>query len=150
MYKKRLIDIRTQKNIKQIVLSKILKLGNVVYGHYEREETIIPIKHLNTICNYFNVSFDYVFEFTNNINYKNTNKEISKDLQRERLQELRKDYNLTQKDLAESINVAKSTISDYERKAKVIATPFLYDICKKYHISADYLLGKTNYPKYIK
>ena len=150
MYKKRLIDIRTQKNIKQIVLSKILKLGNVVYGHYEREETIIPIKHLNTICNYFNVSFDYVFEFTNNINYKNTNKEISKDLQRERLQELRKDYNLTQKDLAESINVAKSTISDYERKAKVIATPFLYAICKKYHISADYLLGKTNYPKYIK
>lgn len=150
MYKKRLIDIRTKNNIKQIDLSAYLNLGNVVYGHYEREETIMPIKHLNTICNYFDVSLDYVFEFTSERKYKNSNKEINKELQRERLKELRKDYSLTQKELADSINVAKSTISDYERKAKIIATPFLYDICKKYKISADYLLGKTNSPKYIK
>ena len=68
----------------------------------------------------------------------------------ERLKELRKEYNLTQNQLAKVINVATSTISDYERGINVIATPFLYQICKKYHISADYLLGKVNDPKYLK
>ena len=37
-------------------------------------------------------------------------------------------------------------ISDYENKKKFIPTPFLYQICKKYHISADYLLGKIDHP----
>ena len=67
---------------------------------------------------------------------------------RERLKELRKENNMTQKDLAKAINVAPSTISDYERKANIIATSFLYEICQKYKISADYLLGKINKPKY--
>ena len=31
----------------------------------------------------------------------------------------------------------------------LIATPFLYTICKKYNISADYLLGKIDNPKYL-
>lgn len=150
MYKKRLIDIRTKCDLKQKEISKLLGLGNEVYGHYEREETIIPIKHLNYVCNYFNVSLDYVFEFCDVLNYKNAVPTISKELQRERLKQLRNEYGLTQQELADSINVGKSTIGDYERMAKIIATPFLYDICRKYNISADYLLGKIDEPKYIR
>lgn len=149
-YTKRLIDLRNSNNLMQKDISSLLNLGKSVYGHYERGETIIPIKHLNILANYFNVSLDYIFNFTNKLDYKNSRKNVDKNLMRERLRELRKEYNITQKELASSIEIAPSTISDYERKAKIIATPFLYDICTKYKYSADYLLGKSDFPKHIK
>ena len=149
-YKNKLKEIREENEIKQKFLADMLKIRENAYSQYETEYVIIPIKHLNTICNYFDVSIDYIFEFTSTRKYQSLSTNIDKDLMRDRLKELRKKYNLTQKELANSINVAASTISDYERRAKVIATPFLYDICKNYHVSADYMLGKTNSPKYIK
>ena len=76
--------------------------------------------------------------------------EVNTSLIRERLRKLREEHNLTQKELAKILRVSPSTISEYEREAKLIATPFLYDICKKYHISADYLLGKIDKPQYYK
>ncbi len=51
---------------------------------------------------------------------------------------------MTQDKLAKILNTNQSVIANYERGRTVIATPFLYTICKKYHISADYLLGKID------
>ncbi len=49
-----------------------------------------------------------------------------------------------------SLNIENGTIANYELGINLIATPFLYSICKKYNISADYLLGKIDKPKYLK
>ena len=67
-----------------------------------------------------------------------------------RLKEFRKENKLSQVKLSFLLNVAKGTIGNYETARSLIATPFLYTICKKYHISADYLLGKVDSPKYLK
>ncbi len=67
-----------------------------------------------------------------------------------RLKEFRKENKLTQVKLAEILNIANGTIAEYERGTNIIATPFLYTICKNYNISADYLLGKIDEPKYLK
>ena len=150
MYKERLKNIRDNKETLQKDIAKILNIKDNTYSEYENEYKIIPIKHLSKICNYFNVSLDYIFNFTNKENYSNIRKEINKELTRNRLKELRKENNLTQEKLAKIINVAKSTISDCERMSTTLATPFLYDICKKYNISADYLLGKIDQPKKFK
>ena len=48
-----------------------------------------------------------------------------------------------------AIKSQSSTISKIENGHNIIATPFLYQICKKYNISADYLLGKIDSPKYL-
>ena len=144
MYKERLKDIREKKAIKQEVIADYLKIHRGSYSKYEIENAIMPTKHLNALCNYFNISFDYLFGFSNNKSYENSYKKICKTKTMLRLKELRKEYKISQSDLAESIGSAKTTISGYERGARIIATPFLYDICKKYKISADYLLGKTD------
>ena len=47
------------------------------------------------------------------------------------------------------LNTVHPVISNYESGKFLIATPFLYTICKKYNISADYLLGKIDNPKYL-
>jgi len=107
------------------------------------------VKHLNTLSNYFNVSIDYLFQFTNIKNYDNSNS-INLEISVKRLKEFRKDNKITQVNLAKMLNVANGTIANYECGRNFIATPFLYEICKKYNISADYLLGKIDEPKFLK
>ncbi len=149
IYAKKLKELREINNLTQENITKIIGLTRDVYGQYERESAIIPLKHLNTIANYYNVSIDYLFEFINKNNYENYSKELDNHKAGTRLKEFRKNYNLTQEKLGNILNTTKSVISGYESGRRLIATPFLYTICKKYHISADYLLGKIDEPKYF-
>ena len=147
LYTNKLKYLREEKEITQIEISKILKIDNACYAHYEREDNIIPIKHLNTLCDFYNVSLDYIFSFTYIKQYENSRKEIDFDISSKRLKEFRKENKLTQVKLAKILNASPSVLVHHENKRHVIATPFLYTICKKYGISADYLLGKTDTPK---
>ncbi|MCM1053621.1 MAG: helix-turn-helix domain-containing protein, partial [Ruminococcus sp.] len=146
IYGEKLRKLRDNSNLIQADLAKILNINKDVYGQYEREYVIIPIKHLNTLCNYFNISLDYIFSFSNTKQYENSTENINKIEVGKRLKEFRKDNNLTQVKLAKLLNIANGTIADYETGRRLIATPFLYTICSKYKISADYLLGKIDNP----
>ena len=137
IYSKKLKDIREEKNITQEEISNVLNISRGVYSVYETENQIIPIKHLDVLSNYFNIK-----------NYDNSNS-INLEISVKRLKEFRKDNKITQVNLAKMLNVANGTIANYECGRNFIATPFLYEICKKYKISADYLLGKVDNPKYI-
>ena len=147
MYKDKLVELRENIELKQKELAKIINLDNTCYNHYETEYNIIPLKYLNDICEFFNVSLDYIFSFTDIKQYENSRKEINTKLSGRRLKEFRKENKLTQVKLAQLLNTCHQTFTNYERGIYIIATPFLYTICKKYSISADYLLGKTNEPK---
>ena len=61
-----------------------------------------------------------------------------------RLKELRKEFKLTQDKLAKLLETTQSVVCGFEKGRNLIATPFLYTICHKYHVSADYLLGRID------
>lgn len=143
-YGLKLKEIRLAKNLSQKDLADILHLSDITYSHYETQDNIIPIKHLNTLCNYLKVSIDYVFGFSDKESYKNSKKQIDLYLSGVRLKEFRKENNLTQLHLATFLNTDNSTISKYEKGVHIISTSFLYAICQKYKVSADYLLGKID------
>ena len=145
----KLYQLRDRYGKTNIEISNLLKISDSLYSRYEKEEQTIPIIHLNTLCNYFNVSIDYIFEFNNIKKYKNLRDEINIKLSSERLKEIRKENNLTQIKLADILNVDNSMLAKYEKGNYIIATTYLYQICKKYNISADYLLGKIDHPKYL-
>ena len=148
-YKLNLSNIRTKHNLSQNEVAKILGITRTVYTKYENGYELIPIKHLISFCNYFNTSVDYIFSLTNSDKESTYNKEIDNDLIRQRIKEFRKEQKLTQEKLAKLLNTNKSVICNYEKGRHFIATPFLYQICHKYHISADYLLGRIDNPKYL-
>ena len=150
LYKDRLKRLREEKELTQAFLAELLNMHEFVYGQYEREYTIMPIRHLNTLSNYFNVSVDYLFSFSLEKNYGNIRSSIDLNIVALRLKEFRKENKLTQESLAQLLNVVKGTVGNYESGRALIATPFLYEICKKYNISADYLLGKIDEPKFLK
>ncbi len=149
-YGKKLYQLIDRYGKTNIEISNLIKISDSLYSRYEKEEqTTIPIKHLNTLSNYFNVSIDYIFGFTNIKKYKNLRENINIELSSQRLKSIIKENNLTQIKLADILNVDNSMLAKYEKGKYIIATTYLYQICKKYNISADYLLGKIDSPKYL-
>ena len=148
-YNNRLLELRTCINLTQEDIAKILKISRTTYKDYELQTSIIPIKHLVTLSKYFDVSIDYLFESTKLVQYENV-KDVDKIEAGKRLKAFRKENKLTQQKLASILNTTFSSIAFNEKGRNLIATPFLYTICKRYNISADYLLGKIDNPKYLK
>ncbi len=147
-YNMNLKNIRINNNLNQSEIAKILKIARVTYTHYETQENIIPLKHLIVLANHFKVSLDYLLGLTDKPIKTIENIDLNKCSIR--LKEFRKENKLTQVKLATFLNIDQPTWSIYEKGKSLIGTPFLYMICEKYNISADYLLGRTDTPKYLK
>ena len=60
-----------------------------------------------------------------------------------RLKQLREDAGLSQSDLAKKLNISRGSISFYENESRVPDIEVLLDICKYFHVCADYMLGKS-------
>ncbi|PKM74996.1 MAG: transcriptional regulator [Firmicutes bacterium HGW-Firmicutes-17] len=59
---------------------------------------------------------------------------------------LRARAGLNQKELAEKLNIAKSTMSQYESNQRVPSDDLKVEIAKIFNVSTDYLLGVTDDP----
>jgi len=61
-----------------------------------------------------------------------------------RLRDIREDRDLKQKDIADLLKIHQTTYSDYERGNLNIPVSTLHILADYYHVSVDYLLGRTN------
>lgn len=71
MYFQRLRDLREDSDLNQTQIAELLQIKQTVYSRYERGYQTIPIEHLLTLADYYNVSTDYILGRTNR---KKTNK----------------------------------------------------------------------------
>ena len=140
---------RKEYHLTQENLASILNTSHSTISSYENGKTLILTAFVYQIATRFNVSIDYLFESTKLVQYENV-KDVDKIEAGKRLKEFRKENKLTQQKLAHILNTTFSSIAFNEKGRNLIATPFLYTICKRYNISADYLLGKIDNPKYLK
>ena len=62
----------------------------------------------------------------------------------ERLRDLRQEKHMTQKQLADKLDLVKGTISAYEQGKKYPSIEVLIKLCNVFQISADYLLGLSD------
>lgn len=61
-----------------------------------------------------------------------------------RLRDLREDADLSQKQVAEILHIQQTVYSRYERGYQTISVEHLLVLADYYHVSVDYLLGRTN------
>lgn len=149
----RLFYLRESSDLTQEQLGQILGVSKFAISKWENGKETISLSKLNDYANYFNVSMDYIFKnetiarnssiiskaTTNPTVYK---KSIDKKEIGEKIKEIRIKNNLTQRDLAKMLNTTHSAIWAYEKGKAILLTSFAYQICKKYHISMDWLCGR--------
>ena len=92
-YKIRLLELRSDLNLTQDDIAKVLKISRSTYKDYELQTSIIPIKHLVTLSGFYHVSVDYILGLTSTRQYKQTY-EVDKIKAGQRLKEFRLEYNL--------------------------------------------------------
>lgn len=63
----------------------------------------------------------------------------------ERLQNLRKSRNLSQKEVANALNISASVLSNYESSERTPSLENLVSLANFYRCSTDYLLGFEKY-----
>lgn len=59
------------------------------------------------------------------------------------IRDLREDNDLTQAQVAEYLGTSQTMYARYERGANEMPIRHLVRLCDLYHVSADYLLGRT-------
>ena len=144
MNEKRLFDLREYKDLSQIKLADYLGITQQTYSLWEKGTKIIPLKHLNSLSNFYEISMDYIVGITDEKNNSGIIKltELNKNEIGSRIKKIREDNNLTLRDLAKELNTTSLTISAYETGKTLILTAFAYQICIKYNVSLDWLCGK--------
>ncbi len=61
----------------------------------------------------------------------------------QRIRDLREDADLTQRQVGEAINVPQRTYAYYESGQRMLPPQVLCALADFYHVSVDYLLGRT-------
>lgn len=65
MHFQRLRDLREDMDMNQTQVAEILRIKQTVYSRYERGFQTIPVEHLLTLAEFYDVSTDYIFGRTN-------------------------------------------------------------------------------------
>lgn len=64
IYVVRMKALREKKHCSQNKIAEILDTSQTMYARYERYANDMPIKHLITLCKFYNVSSDYILGLT--------------------------------------------------------------------------------------
>ncbi|MDE5993887.1 MAG: helix-turn-helix domain-containing protein [Oscillospiraceae bacterium] len=65
----------------------------------------------------------------------------------QRIRDLRNDAELNQTQIAQLLKTSQTVYSRYERNERDLPIDYLYELCKFYNVSADYILGLTDEPR---
>ena len=120
-------------------LAKELNLTKSTISRWETGESVIPLKHLIPLCNKTQISLDFALGLSDDKTKVTHERKLDPKLIGKHLRMLREQKKITQTDLAALLNTSQSTMSSYENGKTTILTAFLYSICKRYKVSADWI-----------
>ncbi|MCM1053164.1 MAG: helix-turn-helix domain-containing protein [Ruminococcus sp.] len=138
----RFLNDKTQKDI-----ANILGIARSTYNVFEQQYSIIPLKYLIIFCDYFNVNVDYVLGLTEIEKYPNLKKSSNAKNIGFRMRKVRRENNITQKDLAVKLHITNACLSSYEKGKNLVSTATIYTFAKYFNVSIDYLLCRNEIKK---
>ena len=140
----RLQQLRARDNVTQSQLAKDLGFTNQNVCDWEAGKSGTTFDKLISIANYFQVTTDYLLGNSNssNIHY---NTSVNKNMFAFNLKQLRTQNHLTQKQLAEALNISNQNINDWENEKSETTFDKLISIANYFQVTVDYLLGNSDY-----
>ena len=136
----RIKDLREYEDYSMSQVAKKLNVSKSTYSMWEYGRDVIPIKRLVNLANVYHVKIDYLMNLTDNRKNTDLYSEIDNKVVANNLCKLRENLNLTQDKIAKMIHISRSTWESYEQGRVLITTIPLYELCKKYSLSVEYIL----------
>lgn len=62
----RIRNLREDNDLTQAYIASILNTSQTMYARYERGANEIPVRHIIKLCEFYNVSADYILGLSNN------------------------------------------------------------------------------------
>lgn len=140
----RLFLLREENDLTQEKMGLIVNTKKWSITKWKNGKEIIPLPKLNIYANYFNVSMDYILKLSNNKNTTTKHLELDPKIVGNNIKQIRKDNNISQRELAKKLGTTQSVIYGYESGKFLILTAFAYQICIKYNVSMDWLCGRND------
>lgn len=137
----RIKKLRIDHNLNQEELAQILEVNRSTYTGWELGTNTIPLRKLFKLSNYYKVSIDYITGLNKNNNYIYSSDKINFKIVGKNLKELRKSFSLTQKDIANILNISVSAYTLYELGKILIPTSYIYKLAKKFQCSIDDIIN---------
>lgn len=136
VFPERLKQLRVEAKLTQQQMAEAFNIKQPTYAQWETGRTKPKGETLEKFADFFNVSTDYLLGKTQ------PKKELS--VFPERLRQLRAESDLTQRELARSLDISQQSINSWEngeRKPKIEA---ITNIAEYFNVSPKYLIGETN------
>ncbi len=136
----KLKDLREYEAKTQKETAYFLNVARSTYAGWECGKDIIPLKKLNELANFYQVTIDYIAGLTT-IQEKRLKKiDIDLTIIAKNIRLIRLSYKMSQKEFAESIQSSQSSIHNYETGKTLITTMNAIELAKTYHISLEQLI----------
>lgn len=136
----RIKELRLTNNLNQEEIAKELNVKRSTYAGWELGTNTIPLRKLYLLSIYYKCSIDYITGVSKTNNFKYLNNNIKLKVVGNNLRILRKNQNLSQKEVANFLKIATSTYTLYELGNILIPTISIYKLAKKFNYSIDKLL----------
>ena len=143
----RLEDLRTNRDLKNNEIAKIIGVTPSIYCEWENDRLAIPTKRLYKLAELFEINIDYMLRLDNEKKIIKKNADLNRKSVANNLKELRKDINISMREEARILNTTSSVVSNFENNKTLILGTFLVELCKKTNYSIDWVLGRSDIKK---
>lgn len=135
---RRIRELREQAGLNQQELADKLNVSRVAVTKYELGQTT-PAKRLPQLAAVLNTTADYIINGEDSESSPSSNIGLGA-----RIQNLRKEHNITKQGLARECNVPTNVITSWECNKTQPSLSLLALLADKFNVTTDYLLGVTN------
>lgn len=136
VFPERLKQLRVEAKLTQQQMAEAFNIKQPTYAQWETGRTKPKGETLEKFADFFNVSTDYLLGKTQ------PKKELS--VFPERLRQLRAESNLTQRELARSLDISQQSINSWENGERKPKLEAITNIAEYFNVSPKYLIGETN------
>lgn len=137
----KLKEIREYEDFSLSEIAQKILVSKSSYADWESARAVIPLKHMVSLANIYHVSLDYLLGLSNDMS-KILEKRVLNPLKvSKNIKSFRVEKGLTQEQMAQELFVSRCTLSRYETNNLLISTTCIYELCKKYNLSVDKMLG---------
>ena len=110
----RLFLFREENDLTQEKMGAIVNTKKWSITKWENGKEIIPLPKLNIYANYFNTSMDYILKLTNKKGSTISCTTLDPKIVGQNIKKVRKDNNISQRELAKELGTTQSVIYGYE------------------------------------